>query len=66
MTAFDKQDASAHSNGVGCPSLEFFLGCHAMSDSGHHLQMDRDVFICDEGLSVVVGEDCHDRVFVCI
>ena len=64
IAAFAKQDASDYSNGVGCPSLEFFLGCHTVSVGGYLLQMDRDVFVCDKGSSVAVGEDYYDGVFV--
>ena len=51
---------------MGCQSLQFFLGCDATSDGGNSLQIDRNVFICDEGSCVVLGEDCRDGVFVCI
>ena len=64
MTAFAKQDTIAHSNEVVCPTLEFFLGCHAVSGGSHRLQMDRDRFVFDEGSHVAVGEDFHDGVFV--
>ena len=66
MNSFTKQDPRAYLNGMERPSLEFFFGCHVVSGGGHRLQMGRGVFVCDEGLSVVVGEYCHDRVFVCI
>ena len=57
MAAFAKQDTSADSNGAGFPWFEFFLGRHAVRGDDHLLQMDRGVFICDEGPSVAVGED---------
>ena len=64
FAAFAKRDAGAYSDGVRCPTFEFFLGCHAVSGGGHCLKVRRNVFVCYEYCFVAVGEHGQDGVVV--